>query len=61
MTVDLPEPDGPIRAVIWLGSTDREMSSIARRLPYQAERLEISKLDPIARRSSVRPRTVLPV
>src|ERR1700704_319805 len=43
-SVDLPDPEGPISAVTWLGSTDSEMSSIASRLPYQAERLEISKL-----------------
>src|SRR6202035_1846314 len=43
-SVDLPDPEGPISAVPWLGSTDREMPSMASRLPYQAERFEISKL-----------------
>src|SRR2546421_9346804 len=47
-SVDLPHPDGPISAVTWLGSTDSEMSSIASRLPYQAERFEISKLAAIS-------------
>src|SRR5882672_10881009 len=43
-SVDLPQPDGPMSAVTWLGSTESEMSSMASRLPYQAERFEISKL-----------------
>src|SRR2546430_14804743 len=47
-SVDLPDPEGPISAVTWLGSTDSEMSSIASRLPYQAERFEISKLAAIS-------------
>src|SRR5882757_9096438 len=47
-SVDLPDPEGPISAVTWLGSTASEMSSIASRLPYQAERFEISKLAAIS-------------
>src|SRR5882724_2666162 len=42
--VDLPHPDGPISAVTWFGSTDSDMSSMASRLPYHAERFAISKL-----------------
>ena len=32
MTVDLPHPDGPIRAIISLGRTAKEMSSRTRRI-----------------------------
>src|SRR5260370_40272568 len=43
-SVDLPQPDGPISAVTWFGSTDSDMSSMASLLPYHAERFAISKL-----------------
>ncbi len=46
-----------MRAVTWFGSTDSEMSSMASRLPYQAERFAISKLAAIVRRSFGRSRT----
>src|ERR1051326_846117 len=46
--VDFPQPEGPINAVTWFGSTEREISSMARRLPYQAETLAISMLDAIS-------------
>src|SRR6266700_8212661 len=47
-SVDFPQPDGPISAVTWFGSTESEISSMARRLAYQAERWAISRLDPIS-------------
>src|SRR2546423_8893673 len=46
--VDLPHPDGPISAVTWFGSTDSDMSSMARLLPYHAERFAISRVVPIS-------------
>src|SRR5688572_3699808 len=36
MNVDLPQPDGPMRAVTRLGSMDRVTSSTALKPPYQA-------------------------
>src|SRR5262245_20986196 len=49
--VDLPQPEGPIRATTERSGTGSDTSNSACRVPYQKDRLRTSNLCPTVRRS----------